>query len=241
MMGSHFGDAPMRLPAPLRRWVRAAVWLLPVWGVFLAVSTVTHQPDYDTDFAGYADYVTTVWFLTSHLLFSIVGAALAVVAAVALGVGLSWTAAAGSALWGMALFGAAQVVTTSVFGIAAFFQPAVGRLFQDGDEAAARSINDDVYGPEVVTIVAVGVVLMIVGAILLGRAAARSTVAPAWAAWLFAASVPVFAVAGFTIEILQPIAGVAVAVSGFALARSISAAMAETVAVEKATTTRRSP
>ena len=239
MTASPLGDDSMSLPMRLRRWVRAAVWLLPVWGLFLAVSTVTHQPDYDTDFAGYADYVTTGWFLTSHLLFSIVGAALAVVAAMALGVGLSWTAAGGSALWGMAMFGAAQVVTASVFGVAAFFQPAVGRLFEEGGEAAARSINDDVYGPEVVTMVGVGTLLMIVGAFLMGRAAARSTLAPAWAAWLFAASVPVFVVAGFTIEILQPIAGIAVAVSGLALARSVSAAMADSAGVDAAASTRR--
>lgn len=240
MLASHLGDDSMSLPAPLRRWVRAVVWLLPAWGLFLAVSTLTHQPDSDTDFGGYADYVTTTWFLTSHLLLSILGAALAVVAAMALGVGLSWTSAGRSALWGMALFGASQVVTTSVFGVAAFFQPAVGRLFQDGDEAVARSINDDVYGPEVFTMVGIGLLLMVVGALLLGRAAARSTLVPGWAAWLFAASVPVFVVAGFTIEILQPIAGVAVAVSGVALARSVSAAMADNVAAEAGASTRRS-
>ncbi len=47
----------------LRRWARACVWLLPIWGLLLAVSTLTHQPDYKTDFEGYAEYVTTGPFL----------------------------------------------------------------------------------------------------------------------------------------------------------------------------------
>ncbi len=114
------------------------------------------------------------------------------------------------------------MVTASVFGAAAFFQPAVGRAFLDGQDAFARSINDDVYGPELIATVGVGLLLMVVGAVLLGRAAARSGVAPAWAGWLFAVAVPVFALAGFTLEVLQPVAGVLVAASGVALARAVS-------------------
>lgn len=52
--------------------------------LLLAVSTLTHQPDYKTDFEGYADYVTTTPFLVSHLLASIGGAALGVIGAIAL-------------------------------------------------------------------------------------------------------------------------------------------------------------
>ncbi len=47
-------------------WARRWVWALPAWGALLAISTVTHQPDYKTDFGGYADYVTTVPFLISQ-------------------------------------------------------------------------------------------------------------------------------------------------------------------------------
>ena len=226
-MARGVGDDGVGLPPPLRRWVRAGVWLLPVWGLFLAASTVTHQPDYKTDFEDYADYITTAWFLVSHLVFSIFGAALAVIGGTALGLRLATTAASRSAMWGMAAFSAAQVPIASVFGVAAFFQPAVGRAFEDGAEAAARSINEDVYGPAVFATVGIGLLLMIIGAILLGRGAATSGAAPRWAGWLFAVAVPVFAIAGFTIEILQPIAGLAVAISGFGLARAASISMAD--------------
>jgi len=117
--------------------------------VLLAVSTLTHQPDYEADFEGYAEYVTTTPFLVSHFVASIGGAALAVIGAVALAVWLAATPAARTALWGLVAFTAAQVVTASVFGVAAFFQPAVGRAFLAGHDAVARSINADVYGQKV--------------------------------------------------------------------------------------------
>ncbi len=87
------------LPAGLHRWARRWVWLLPMWGVLLALSTLTHQPDYDADFEGYADYITTTGFLLSHLLASIGGAVLAVIGAVALAVALASRPAVRTA-WG---------------------------------------------------------------------------------------------------------------------------------------------
>ena len=206
----------------LYRWARVWVWLLPVWGLLLAVSTVTHQPDYKTDFEGYADYVTTTPFLVSHLVASIGGAALGVIGAVALAVALAGTPTARTALRGMSAFVAGQVLMTVGFGVAAVFQPAIGRAFQDGNDAVARAVNEDVYGPEVFGTIGVGLLLFVVGAALLGTAAARSGVGPVWAGRVLAIAAPVFAVAGFTLEILQPVAGLAIAVSAAALARAVS-------------------
>jgi hypothetical protein len=54
------------------------VWLLPAFGLLLALSTIRQQPPVQTDFAGYARFVTTGEFLVSHLVASIGGAALAI-------------------------------------------------------------------------------------------------------------------------------------------------------------------
>jgi hypothetical protein len=58
----------------LQKWGGLALWALPVYGALLAVSTITHQPDYQTDFPAYARYVTTSQFVLSHLVASIGGA-----------------------------------------------------------------------------------------------------------------------------------------------------------------------
>ena len=56
------------------RFARIGLWLIPLYGALLAASTLTHQPDYETDFQSYAEYITTDRFLVSHLGASIAGA-----------------------------------------------------------------------------------------------------------------------------------------------------------------------
>lgn len=53
-------------------------WLLPAFGLLLALSTIRQQPPVQTDFEGYARFVTTGEFLVSHLVASIGGAGLAI-------------------------------------------------------------------------------------------------------------------------------------------------------------------
>jgi hypothetical protein len=61
----------------------------------------------------------------------------------------------------------------SVFGVAAFFQPAIGRAFLDGGGEIAVAINEDVYGGPLFLTVGLSLLLFIVGGILLGIAASR--------------------------------------------------------------------
>jgi hypothetical protein len=90
-------ENPMSVPA-----VRAGLWSLPVYGMLLGLSTVTHQPPV-SDFAAYARYVRTDVFLISHLGASIFGAALAILGAVAVTAYLVRGRAARLAVAGMAL------------------------------------------------------------------------------------------------------------------------------------------
>lgn len=219
---THAQGAGTELPDIIGRWARVWVWALPLWGILLALSTLTHQPDYATDFESYADYVTTAPFLISHIVASIGGTVLAVIGAVALAMALATTPPARTALRGLVAFIAGQVLMMSGFAVAAFFQPAIGRAFQDGHDTFSRSVNEDVYGPELIAMIGAGLLLFIVGGALLGRAANHSGLAPVWAGRMFALAVPAFAIAGFTVEILQPVAALLIAVSCGVLARGVS-------------------
>jgi hypothetical protein len=59
----------------LTRVACKGVWLLPAFGLLRAFSTIRQQPPVQTDFEGYARFVTTGEFLVSHLVASIGGAA----------------------------------------------------------------------------------------------------------------------------------------------------------------------
>ncbi len=194
------------------RYARAGVWLLPVYGVLLTLSTLTHQPDPETEFDEYARYVTTDLFLVSHLVGSILGAGLGLVGVVAAMVYLLRGTTAAGAMVGAALTIVANTLVTAVFAAAAFAQPAIGRAFLAGDEGM-REFNDDVYGTPLFITVGVGLLLFIAGAVVFGRAIARRSPDLRWPGVAYAAGLVVFVVAGFTVTVLQPVAGAVVAVA----------------------------
>jgi hypothetical protein len=201
----------------LRSWASGALWALPVYGALLAVSTITHQPDYQTEFGAYARYVTTHQFLLSHLVASIGGAGFGLVGAAGLLI-LADQVAPRLARWGFVLWSFAQVGLASVFGVAAFFQPAVGRSFLGGGGDVAVAINEDVYGGSIFIMVGLSQLLFIVGGIMLGIASSRRQMLPRWAGVTFAASVALFVLTFFLFDVIQPLAGVGIAVAGVGFA-----------------------
>jgi hypothetical protein len=204
-------------------WVRTAVWALPVYGALLAAGTLMQQPDYRTDFGAYAAYVATSTFLASHMIASIAGAAFGVVGIAALFV-LTDDASPKRARSGFVLSAFGQVGLVSIFGVAAFVQPVIGRAFVAGQRAVAETINTDIYDGPLVPTAALSLVLFVAGGILLRTAARRVRTWPRWVGTVFAASITVFAVGVFVeIPFLQPIAGIAVAVAGVGAARAARA------------------
>src|SRR5919106_90558 len=212
----------------LENWGRLALWALPVFGALLAVSTITQQPDYQTDFPAYARYVTTSQFLLSHLVASIAGAGFGLVGAAALFI-LADQVAPRLARWGFVLWAFAQVGLASVFGVAAFFQPAIGRAFLDGGGDIAVAINEDVYGGPVLLMVGVSLLLFIAGGIMLGIAASRTQMLPRWAGFTFAASATLFVLSFFLFDVVQPVAGLGIAAAGVGFAVKAGRVAAATV------------
>ena len=166
-------------------FARRALWLLPVWAVFLFLSTVTHQPDPQTAFADFAAYVTTNVFLVSHLVGSIGGAALGSVGVVALLLYVQSTKGARKATAGMVVTVMSNIFLTSIFGIAAFAQPAMGRMFLAGEQSAVEFYNQ-VYAAPLFGTAIVALLLFIVGGILMGLAISASGLFPRWTGWAYA-------------------------------------------------------
>lgn len=183
----------------LDRWAGWGLWMLPLWAGLLLLSTQTRQPSYQTDFPGYASYITTPQFLLSHIVASIVGAGFGTLGFIALFVRLVRQRLPLMALWALVALVVGNTMITSVFGVAAFAQPAIGRAYFAGDEAEAVAINSDIYGPALLATVLPGILLFTVGVALFGVAVARSGSLPRVAGIVLAVSVPLFSIVGFVL------------------------------------------
>lgn len=187
----------------LERYARRGLWALPVYTTLLLARTLSHQPDPSTDFQAYAEYVTTAPLLVSHLVTSILGTGIGTLGLVALFVVLSNGPTARLALWALVTTVIAQSLVISVFGVAAFAQPAIGHAFLVGQITGAATINNTIYGRLLFTTALPGVLLLGVGLVLFGVAVTRSGLLPRAAGALFTASGPLFALIGFAIEPVQ--------------------------------------
>jgi hypothetical protein len=197
--------------------VRAGLWALPVYGVLLGLSTVTHQPPV-SDFDAYARYVSTDVFLVSHLGASIFGAALAILGAVATTAYLVRGRAARLAVAGLVLTTITTVFMAATFGSAAFVQPGIGRAHLNGVAGMPALNADTAYGPALVATALTSTAFFIISAIVLGTAIARTHPRLRWYGIAYATSLAVFAGPGFLIDVLQPAAGLALAAATAALA-----------------------
>src|SRR5882762_573283 len=189
-------DKTETLVRDLDRVTRRGLWALPVWAVLLFVGTVDHQPDTRTDFAGFARYVTTPEFLTSHIVASIIGAGIGVLGLLALFTFLAVRVRSRLAAAGLAMAVVGNVMLTALFGLAAFGQVAVGRLYLAGHTAEAVAIYDDMYGVPLAATAAAGILLLVIGITTLGIAITRSRVLTRWVGIGMPLSIVVFGVVG---------------------------------------------
>jgi hypothetical protein len=200
----------------LERMTRLFVWALPAWATLLLLATLTHQPPYQTRFGDWSRYVTTPQFLVSHLVGSILGGALGIIGFVGLGlllVGQEDRRARRLAVPGVVCSVIGNVFVISVFGIAAFAQPAIGRSYLAG-HTDVRALYDDVNGVPLLVTALCGVLLLSLGVDLLGVGVVRSRLAPAWAGWSLVVGAPVFAIIGVVLADAVQTVGAALLLTG---------------------------
>lgn len=183
----------------LEGYAQRMLWAVPVWAVLLFLGTLDHQPPPQTDFPAYARFTTTPVFLVSHLVASILGAGIGALGIAALFIVLVRRGAGRSALWALVLFELGNTLATSVFGAAAFAQPAIGRMYLADQTAQAVALQDDVYGPPLFATALPGVFLLTAGLVVFGVAVARAGWAPRWAGIVLAFSAPLFGIVGLVL------------------------------------------
>ena len=199
------------------RPARIGLWALPLYGVLLGLSTLTHQPAVE-HFDEYARYVTTDVFLVSHLAASILGAGVAVLGAVALTFFLIQGRAARLAVVGLVLTTLTNVFLAATFGSAAFVQPGIGRAHLAGTPGMPELNDDTAYGGAFVATALTATFFLVVAAVVLGTAVARTHPALRRHGVAYAVLLPAFALSGFLLPPVQALAGFALAAATAALA-----------------------
>lgn len=186
---------------PVLRYARIGMWGLPIFAATLFAGTITHQPPPQTDLGGWSSYVTTNEFLFSHIVFSIGGSVFGAIGAVSLGIVLMERGSMKLGLAGLLSGLAANVLGPSIFGIAAFAQPAIGRFYLAGHHDLAPGLySDAAQGTPMVIVALVFIVLLVTSFIVFGVAFSRLALMPRLAGIGYAVSGPLFAVIGFALD-----------------------------------------
>ena len=126
------------------------------------------------------------------------------------------------AVLGLACTLVGNVLFTAIFAAAAFAQPAIGQAWLGGAHDIARAVNSDVYGPPLFATFAVGAPLFIAGAIFLGVAVVRYSPDLRWQGIGYAVFLPLFLVAGFLFDIVQPVMALFLLAATLSIARRLS-------------------
>jgi hypothetical protein len=193
-------SATSQTSSKLDLYARWGIWTLPVWTLLLFLGTLTHQPSTQTDFPGYARYITTTEFLISHLVASILGAGIGTLGLTALFVVLCKGRTAPLALWAFVTGVIGNTLLIAIFGVAAFFQPAIGRAYLSGHMTEAVAINNDAYGPALFATALPGLLILTISIVLFSVAIARSGSLSKLAGIGFALGGVLFAVIGFVLS-----------------------------------------
>lgn len=186
---------------PIARYARKGLWAVPIFAFLLGAGTITHQPPPQTQLGDWSRYVTTNEFLISHLVASIGGAVFGAIGAASLGIVLMQRGSVRLGLWGLLTGVSTQPLLSSVFGVAAFTQPAIGRLYLAGHTQLAQALYyDAAQGTPLEVMAGISLLLLVSSFIVFGVAVARMPGLPRLAGIGYTVSIVLFAVIGFELD-----------------------------------------
>jgi hypothetical protein len=176
--------------ANTNKWIGVGLLGLPLYGVLTFWSSLNPQPDPNTDYEAWSQYVTTDHYVLTHVFGSILGLILAIFGTFALGAYLAKSRAGRLGLVAMVITVLGSALFLPGIGVSTFAAPEEGQAYLAGIEGLAElptSSADIALGATSLLMV----VLLFVGNVLLGVAVWRSRTLPKWAGALWAAA-PVF-------------------------------------------------
>lgn len=199
-------------------WIKAGLVALPVYGLLTAWSSLTPQPDQNTDPEAWAQFVSTQSYLVSHLVGSVGGTILAIFAIFALGVYLAPTRAGRLALAAMVVTVLGQALLLVPAVISTFATPAIGQAYLSGQQ----DVMQVQFSDTLTFTFLLGLLLALVGSLLLGVAMWRSNALPRGAAVLWIIANIIFYLLGVVIGMAtinatlptQSIGALLIAISG---------------------------
>lgn len=97
-----------------------------------------------------------------------------------------------------------NTLTSSIFGVAAFAQTAMGRMFLAGQQNAPEFYNQVYSGPLFGTVI-VALLLFIAGGVLAGIAITASGRFPRWSGWIYAITTTGFVLSNFLLPVAQSV------------------------------------
>lgn len=146
------------------------------------------QPDPNTDYEAWAQYVITNYYVLKHLFGSILGIVFALFGTVALGAYLSRSRAGSMGLMAMVITVLGYALFLTIGGVSAFASPGEGQAYLAGIEEFAEIAASGFAVTAQTWTLLLAAVLLLVGNVLLGVAIWRSGTLPRWAGALWAAT-----------------------------------------------------
>ena len=168
------------------RWIGAGLLGLPLYGVLTFWSSLNPQPDPNTQYEAWSRYVTTDYYVLTHVFGSILGLALAIFGTFAVGAYLTRSRAGRLGLAAMVMTVLGSVLFLPVMGVSTFSAPKQGQAYLAGIEEFVELPG--IFADTIAALTSLlFVVLIFVGNVLLGAAVWRSGILPKWAGALWAA------------------------------------------------------
>jgi hypothetical protein len=210
------------------RWIGIGLLGLPLYGALFFWSSFEGQPDPDTQLRSWSRFVTTDYYVISHLLSNILGSIFLIFGVFALGAYLATSRAGSMGLVAMFLTVLGSTLYLPLQGVATFAWPKEGQAVLAGleeFEALPPIFANSVQGLTALVVILLG----FVGNILVGAAVWRSGTLPKWSGALWAGAhvlVSLSLIYGQTISPYRtpftvPLGAVVVVISGGWIALSV--------------------